>query len=374
MKHIKRAKKRLEDLWAKGTDYSNDIVEEARKENKMLHLDMDLTGDCKLKCFYCDRTPDRFNKIPNRIEMSTEERKDLIAQAHALGARTVEFPGAGEPMIDKGFWEIIEFINEKGMVSVLFTSGYHLDQRSISRLYENNVTIFLKYNHTDFRIQDKMVNVKGFGEISNKVLLLLIDRGFNKEIPARLAIDMVVTPKFQDIEEVKKIFRWCRKNNIHSYISTLIPEGIADHKSKILERERSDELLRELQKIDEEDFGLIYTPSRPLAGGYRCRQVNVGLHINLFGECYDCNGLGRFLGHIRKNSLNEIWTSKFAQHIRKPKQDGFCLLRERVWDGVETKGMDRKLVQYSSWKKKHGEDPILISGLEHTGHLGENKI
>ncbi len=159
-----------------------------------------------------------------------------------------------------------------------------------------------------------------------------------------------------------------------SYISTLIPEGIADHKSKILERERINELLRELQKIDKEDFGLIYNPSRPLAGGYRCRQVNIGLHINLFGECYDCNGLGRFLGHIRKNSLREIWTSKFARHIRKPKQDGFCLLRERVWDGIESKGMDRKLDQYSVWEKEYGEDPILIAGLEHTGHLGENKI
>jgi MoaA/NifB/PqqE/SkfB family radical SAM enzyme len=373
MEHIERGKKRLEDLWAKGTDYSNDIVEKAKKENKMLHLDMDLTGDCQLKCFYCDRTPDRFNKIPNRIELSTAERKDLITQAQELGAQTVEFPGAGEPMIDKGFWEIIEFINKKGMISVLFTSGYHLDQKSISRLYDNNVTIFLKYNHTDFKIQDKMVNVKGFGKISNQVLFLLINHGFNKEIPTRLAIDMVVTPKFQDIEEVKKIFRWCRQNNIHSYISTLIPEGIADHKSKILERERSNQLLSALQKIDQEDFGLIYTPSRPLAGGYRCRQVNIGLHINLFGECYDCNGLGRFLGHVKKNSLSEIWTAKFSQHIRKPNQDGFCLLRERVWNGVETKGMDRKLEQYLSWKKKYGEDPILLSGLKHTGYLGKNK-
>ena len=72
-------------------------------------------------------------------------------------------------------------------------------------------------------------------------------------------------------------------------------------------------------------------PSRPMAGGYRCRQVNIGMFVNLFGEVYDCNGLGRFIGHVRNTSLADIWNAKFARHIREKDQNGFCLLRERVW-------------------------------------------
>lgn len=363
--HIEAARVRLENLWAAGTDYCVNVVEKARRTNAMLHLDMDLTGECKLKCFYCDRTPDRFNEIPNRIELTTAERKEIILQAKALGATTVEFPGAGEPMIDEGFWAIVEFIHENGMIPVIFTSGYHLDEQSIDRLYRNSATIFIKYNSSDTPTQDKMVGMKGYGEKATAALLMLVARGFSKTIPTRLAIDMVVTPKYHDLEEIGHVFRWCRDNNIHSYIQTLIPEGMADHKKMLLERQRADDLLEYMRKIDSEEYGIDYTPSRPMGGGYRCRQVNVGLFVNLFGEVYDCNGLGRVLGHIRKDSLAAIWNAKYAVQIRKPLQDGFCLLRERVWRGIDTSGMARKSEDYKRWESSTGNiDEVVRRAIE----------
>lgn len=364
MEYLQRAQTRIEDLWVRGVDYDADMVARAKKENRMLHLDMDLTGECKLHCFYCDRTPDRFNKIQNRKELTTEERKELIRQAKALGATTIEFPGAGEPMLDPGFWEIFEFIHEQGLISILFTSGYHLDEESVDRLYDLNASVFMKYNSQNPDIQDKIVGKPGYGVKANKAIELLIKRGFNRSIPTRLAIDMVVTPRNENIEEIKEIFRWCRKNNIHNYIQTLIPEGIADRKSKVLEKERADNLIRALQEVDEQEFGLFYEPRRPMAGGYKCRQVNVGMFVNLFGEVYDCNGLGRFLGHARSNTIEEIWNSEYARHIRKPEQDGFCLLRERFWSGTKSSGMDRKLEEYREWEIEHGADASVISGLE----------
>lgn len=371
LEHIERAKKRIEDLWIYGTDYAVDVVGEAQKNNHLLHLDMDMTGECELHCFYCDRTPDRFNEISNRKELSTEERKELIRQAKQLGATTIEFPGAGEPMKDVGFWEVFEFIHELELIPVLFTSGYHLDEESVDRLYNLGASIFMKYNSTDASVQDRIVGKKGYGDHSTKALQLLIDRGFNKTSPTRVAIDMVVTPQYTDMEDIKNIFRFCRRNNIHNYIQTLIPEGRADRKTRVHEKERADNLLKELQDIDKNEFGLEYDPVRPMAGGYKCRQVNVGLFVNLFGEAYDCNGLGRFLGHSRRNTLEEIWNSKYAYHIRQKEQDGFCLLRERYWNGTENSGMDRKLEEYREWENVHGADLVVVKGLEqrveHTG-------
>src|SRR5215475_13639407 len=106
--HIVAGRERIENLWARGTDYSREVVAEARAHDRMLHLDLDLTGECKLKCFYCDRTPDRYSNVANRVELTTQERKDIISQANDLGATTVEFPGAVEPMIDEGFWDVVE--------------------------------------------------------------------------------------------------------------------------------------------------------------------------------------------------------------------------------------------------------------------------
>lgn len=367
--HIKAARERIENLWARGTDYDEKLVAQARATGQMLHLDMDFTGDCQLKCFYCDRTPDRHSKVPNRVELSTEARKDIIRQAKELGATTIEFPGAGEPMIDPGFWDVIEFIHANDMVPVVFTSGYHLNREAIEQLYHLGATIFIKHNSENPHIQDKMVGVKGYGKIANEALQMLVERGFGQTIPTRIAIDMVVTPHFQNLEEIGEIFRWCRDNNVHNYIMTLIPEGMADQKQLLFEKNRANELIEFLASIDRHEYGLDYVPSRPMGGGYRCRQVNVGLFVNLFGEVYDCNGLGRLLGHLRRDSLADIWRSKFADAVRKPIQDGFCLLRERQWQGIDLSAMERKIEQYQRWRGAHGEDPVTEHALDEVSNV-----
>lgn len=366
--HILAAHQRLENLWAAGTDYSRDRVDEARIQNRMLHLDLDLTGECKLKCFYCDRTPDRYNSIPNRIELTLDSRLGLLQQARDLGATTIEFPGAGEPMVDVAFWTVVEAVHRHGMIPVIFTSGFHLDLEAVDRLFNLGATVFIKHNSSDPVVQDKMVGVRGYAAKANAALRMLMERGFNRSIPTRVAIDVVVTPQYNespDFAEVLSLHRWCRKNNVHNYITTLIPEGRADRSSLLLERERSNRMIEAVRRVDEEEFGLNYQATRPMSGGYRCRQVNVGLFVNLFGEVYDCNGLGRFLGHMRQHTLQEIWDAKFARHVRSPLQEGFCLLRERVWDTVSVSGLDRKLQLYRQFEAEHGPDEVVSRGLVH---------
>lgn len=370
---IKRGREKIESLWAKGVDFSREEVQEAQKQNRMLLLDMDFTGECELHCFYCDRTPDRFNQKP-RKKLTTEDRKNLILQAKALGARTVEFPGSGEPMIDEGFWEVIEFVHQNGMTPVIFTSGWHLNDKAIDRLYELGATIFLKYNSTNAEINDRIVKVKGYGEYVHKMLHKLVEKGFTSTVPTRLAIDLVITPKNEDLEDIEKIYRWCRQNNVHHYISTLIPEGLADRKSKLFEKEKALSFIERLAEIDRQEFGLEYEAVLPMAGGYKCRQVNVGLFVNLYGEVYDCNGLGRFLGHIHVHSLEEIWNAKYARNVRAKEQDGYCAVRERVWGETELSGFDRKLEEYYEWEKENGSDEVLVKGLQERENPSYSKL
>lgn len=340
-KHLIAAKERIENLWLAGTDYDALLTDRSMKENQLIHLDLDLTNECDLKCYYCDRTPDRFDD-KDRNPLTTEQRKSVIYQAYKLGAKTVEIPGAGEPSLDPSFWEILEYIHSLDMVPVIFTHGALLDDESIDRLYDLNASIFLKFTTFESKVNDKLVGVKGYTDKAKVVLDKLIAKGFNKSIPTRIAIDMVVSRRHKD-EDIAETHRWCRDNNIHHYISTLIPEGMADKRTRQEEWKRSDELLNMIRNIDNQEYGLVYDMSRPMAGGYKCRQVNLGLFVNLYGEVYDCNGLGRPLGSIGEQTLEEVWNSRLAKVIRKHPQDGYCLVRERVWKGVESKGLDRKL-------------------------------
>lgn len=247
--HLVRAREQMEALWAAGTDFRTAEVGEAMAQNRLLLLDLDFTSDCQLHCFYCDRTPDRWNQ-GERKKLTTEDRKNLILQAKALGARTIEFPGSGEPMIDQGFWEVIKFVHDNEMTPVIFTSGWHLDDASIDKLYELGATIFLKYNSTDRQVNDKIAVIKGYGPYVEKILQNLVARGFTATVPTRLAIDLVITPLNEDLKDVEEIFRWCRRNNVHNYISTLIPEGIADRTKKLYEKSRAMSFNERLYRID----------------------------------------------------------------------------------------------------------------------------
>ena len=312
----------------------------------MLHLDLDFTDKCDLGCFYCDRIPDRFSQASKR-KLTTEDRISLILQAKALGAKTVEFPGAGEPMQDSGFWQVIETVSANGMVPVLFTAGHRLDDRAIDRLFDLGASVFLKFSTIPAELNDKFVQMPGYTVHARSMLDKMIERGFNRPVPTRLAIDMIVTKRHR-FEEVGDVHRWCRRNNIHSYISYLIPEGRADKDGRRDECERSDRLLDFVAAIDREEFGLDYEPVRPMVGGYRCRQVNIGLFVNLYGQVYDCNGLGRPFFNVFERSLEEIWNSKLAKAVRRREQEGFCAVRERVWRGTKNKGVDRKTEEYDA--------------------------
>jgi hypothetical protein len=125
--------------------------------------------------------------------------------------------------------------------------------------------------------------------------------------------------------------------------------------------------MKGLYEIDIKEFGLKYDSVLPFGGGYRCRKIDTGLFVNLYGEVYDCNGLGRFLGSIWKNSLEEIWNSSFARYVRENQKDGYCVVRERFWRNANTKGMERKLEEYRAWRAKNGEDHIVAEGLKYIG-------
>ena len=363
-RHLELAKNNIELLWVKGDDFTLEEVASAKKDNRMLLLDMDFSDVCDLHCYYCDRSVDRFNKDVKKQKLTTEERIKLIDQAKELGARTVNFPGAGEPLLDEGFWEVIEHVHKCNMTSIVFTHGYHLNEEVLEKLYKFGASIVIKYNTRDFEKQDKIVGKVGYSARVEEVIKLILKYGFTESCPTRFAIDMIVSKFNNDLDEVKEILRWCRQNNIHIYVSSLIPEGLSDRKSKVLEKQNAEELMQLIQQIDKDEFGLEYEPILPLGGGYRCRKVDVGLFVNLYGEVYDCNGLGRFIGHTRINSLKEIWEAKYSSFIRKEQKDGFCIVRERFWDDTQLSGFERKMADYKEWENQNGKDPIVEEGLK----------
>jgi len=96
------------------------------------------TQACNLRCTYCyqDAT------IPRRHELSTEEAKDLIAQAAEAGASTFIFTG-GEPFVRRDLLELARFSRGCSLATHVITNGYYIAEHNVNQVKEvfDNVTI-----------------------------------------------------------------------------------------------------------------------------------------------------------------------------------------------------------------------------------------
>lgn len=314
-----------------GLNFTPKMVEEAIRNNRMLVLDMDFSQKCNLNCYYCDRTFDR--KSVEKHLTTLEEKKKIIKEAKELGTWALGIVGAGEPMLDPDFYELIDFITNLDIVPLVYASGSEIKSlEDAKKLEELKVSIMLKYNTEPEKEIDKIVGKKNHGEQMKKVLKWLIESGFNKSSPTRLGLSVVITKlNEKERENFYNLYKWCRKNNIYLHGQSLIPKGMGNNVKLLLHKEEALKVLNETCKIDKEFFDINYEVVPPITSGFRCRKINVGLFVNIFGEVWDCNGSGRKLGNIREKSLKEIWNSDLAKQIRKDLQEGKCHLREYWW-------------------------------------------
>ncbi len=318
----------LEKTFVKGLYYSNEEILKAEKTNKLLNLDLDMSNICNLRCIYCDKTSIGERHCKKENELLLEEYYEIIKQAKKLGCKNLQFIGAGEPMLDRNFWKIIEFASKLKILSVIYTNGTMINEESAEKFFRLNTSIVLKYNSFDNKIQDELVGVKGYDKRVRKALKILMDCGFNKQSPPRLAIDCIATNLNK--KDVIPLFKFCRKNNISPQFSGLIPHGEALERGLVLNKKEYAKIYNKA-KIYDNEKGLKYPYKLPFLGGFQCRQIKYGLYIDVLGDVWECNAGELYLGNIRKLKLKNLWLSKQAKNFREKWNCGNCHIREKYW-------------------------------------------
>lgn len=314
----------------KGLDMTNRELDKATEEDRMLLIDAETSNMCNLACAYCFR--DVYGgHVRLKDELSVPQRLNLLKQAKELGCRTVKITGAGEPLLDKSFWEMAKFANKEGMYVITFTNGSLIDQRVAEMLASQDISVIVKCNSMLPEIEDFMTRKKGYAEARNKALGYLMDAGMNKGRPTRLGMDAVITSVNK--EGILRQLEFCRKNNIFPLFRPFMPIGGASKlKEWEISREETVGLFRNAARLDKEKFGIDYSIVLPYIGGVWCRQLHYALYVNILGEAYACTGSKKILGNVKTQSLAEIWDSEAARKIRKTPYES-CPLREAYWRG-----------------------------------------
>jgi len=134
----------------------------------------ELTYRCPLKCVWCNNPLD-FDRY--RDELSTEEWKQVLREARALGALQLGFTG-GEPAMRHDLEELIAEANDLGFYTNLITSGMKLNHDRLSAMKDAGLKqIQLSLQSADRELTDTLVGARAFDQ-KMKIARVMKDLGF----------------------------------------------------------------------------------------------------------------------------------------------------------------------------------------------------
>lgn len=267
-----------------------------------------------MNCIYC------VTKSGKAVEgeLDITERKNLLDQAKELGCQMVHIAARGEPTVDPLFKEQLQYINELGMIPVIFTHGANIDEEWAQLFWETNSSIMIKIHSFNNELQDFFAGKKGYAEKRNKGLKHLIEKGFNRGEPTRLGADILVMKK--NYNEIESIFRWCRENNVFPLVKPFLCNNRGKSKYVIenlyVSPEAVKDLYERLSEIDKKEHGYFWEPTPPYAG-INCNYYYYHIVVTIMGDIWPCIGLSHLtMGNIREKTLRECWESDTMDKIR----------------------------------------------------------
>lgn len=327
----------------RGWDFSSAEVAEAIQGHRMLNPAFELGSNvCPWNCDFCfTEAPSNRSGLKRHLpgELPLARRLTLIDESADLGARSINFVGAGEPTIDPDFWSLIERMQARGITPIVYTeASLKLKSHSFAqRLFDLGATVVVKVNSLlNAEYQDRVVRgvrakpgipTISYTEERARALDTLMDVGFNLPTPTRLAFDTIICR--ENLADIESIHRFGRLNNIFTIMVNYLPSGrtMDGHTSAITWNEQH-AIFRRLAEIDSQDFGMSHSTHFPYSGGVPCTIRGLGLYVKIQGEVFDCPGEAMPMGNVTQESLANIWER--AKEITRG-FDGGCFPRQQFW-------------------------------------------
>jgi len=278
--------------------FSWEEIEEARQNNRLLTAGLELTMKCNLNCIYCYAGAGE--KLED--ELNLPEILDVIDQAYDLGAHRIGIIGGGEPLEHEHFFEVVDYIHQKGILISLFTNATKITPQIAKRLFNHRVSIVMKMNSMMPEVQDKLAGAKGTYERIRQGLSSLEVAGYPDE-KHRLVIESVICK--QNLEELPTIWQWARERGFIPFFERLTLQGRAKEQDLEVSSEHLKQLFENLLEIDEVRFGYTWRVQPPWTARM-CDRHYYNCLITAQGNVQPCTGVNIVIGNIRHQSLEKI--------------------------------------------------------------------
>lgn len=272
------------------------------------------TYRCQLNCIHCGV---KGYATTGKVELTTEELRDVIRQAHRLGVYLVNFAG-GEPLMRNDIVELVEYTAKQGLIVSISTNGLLLSQAMAYQLKNKGVAfINVSIDSVYPEFHDQLRKSVG---------------SFQKAKEAIISCVTAAIPVFISI--------YATKENIHSGdISMIAPlakkwgaQGV-----KILLPIPAGRWLRCTNVIlSEEEKRYVYNlldPQYVYIEGVcnkfsECSAISRKLlYVSPYGEIQPCGFVPLSFGNVREEPLKNIWERMKTHVLYKTTDNTDCIMR-----------------------------------------------
>lgn len=270
-----------------------------------IHLDIEPTNACDLKCPMCPRTilVEKGCNSDNKFHtgfMELSFYKNLIDQAVDMGVYSIKLNWLGEPILHKDIVEMVRYAKEKGIVDVMFnTNAVRLDEEMIKGLVLAGLDkIFFSF---DSPIKEKYEQIRvgaNYEQTLNNIKnVKRIREELGKDIPLTRVSMVLMQDNKDEYEEFVKLFK-----------DIIDVVGFGYYVNP--------------QEMDEDGKQV---ENREKVKGFACSQLWQRMFIAWDGEvivcCQDSNR-GYVVGNAHQENLKDIWMNEKYKYIREKHQCG----------------------------------------------------
>jgi radical SAM protein with 4Fe4S-binding SPASM domain len=198
--------------------------------NFPIHLDIEVTNVCNLRCRFCATT---YIKVKKGF-MKWETVKRVLDEAEEYGAYACKFNMRGEPLLHEGLGRFIEYAKKKGIVDVFFnTNGVLLTEEKAKMLIDSGLDrLTISFEGFEKEMYEKnRVGAKFEKVVANVERLRRLRDNLNCTKP-KIRVQAVLIPELKDRLDEFIIF-WKDRVDQVSYNDMLdnVPKRIKPIKS-----------------------------------------------------------------------------------------------------------------------------------------------
>jgi MoaA/NifB/PqqE/SkfB family radical SAM enzyme len=316
------------------------------KEAPPLHIDIEPTSSCNLKCRFCwTRSKERVKNCQYQRTLTNKKLLEIVREAAKLGVKEWEIAGGWEPMFKpNAVFKMMELIKKYGMYGSITTNGNLFTKKMIKKLVEIGWDrILFSLEGPDAETHDFLTQVKGSFERETRNIRLFKEwkKRLGKKKPLYSIHSVLTNRNYDKLERMiefgkelgcdgvnfEPLMVWSKEGE-KLKLNKKQREELKAHVERALKKAKelgiytNVENLREKKLVDKKDMRKVLKEEINRKGknifNSACFVPWLNMEIRVSGRVTACRICNDEAGceNILDKSLKDIWLGEYFKNMR----------------------------------------------------------